>query len=236
MPGLEYESACDSRRDSVSRTADRGRSRNVIRRGFAGLQYGNSQAAEFQCEHDHFRLLGEDNIRRYVAIREVRIRVDRRDSWFEIFARACAAKAAGCRITVSTPPGEPIPAVRLLDDLTDAWAAGIEFVEETDARLGEVMRQRQTQRLRFAAPDRVPPALRQVAAETGIYIADAPVLIEGTSSCSGICASRASATSITATAISARAARNRAPSRSNRYCFAASAARIAASHRFQSAP
>ena len=141
--------------------------------------YGASQAAEFQCEHDHFRLLGEDNIRRYVAIREVRIRVDRRDTWFEIFARACAAKAAGCRITVSTPPGEPIPAVRMLDELTDPWAAGIEFVEETDARLGEVMRQRQTQRLRFAAPDRVPPVLRQVAAETGIFIADAPVLIEG---------------------------------------------------------
>jgi RHH-type proline utilization regulon transcriptional repressor/proline dehydrogenase/delta 1-pyrroline-5-carboxylate dehydrogenase len=141
--------------------------------------YSYWQRAEFHGAHDHFRLLGEDNVRRYLAIGEVRIRVDRRDSWFEIFARACAAKAAGNRVTISVSPGKPVPAVQMLDELTAPWAGGIEFVEESDEALGEIMRRQQTQRLRFAAPEHVPPLLRQIATETGLFIADAQVLVEG---------------------------------------------------------
>ena len=141
--------------------------------------YDQWQTREFGRGHDHFRLLGEDNFRRYEAIRQVRIRVDRRDTWFEVFARAAAAKTVGCHVTVSIAPGEPMPAVLMLDALTDSWAGGIEFVEETDRRLGEVMRERQTGRVRFAAPDRVPPLLRSISAETGIALIDLPVLAEG---------------------------------------------------------
>ncbi len=135
---------------------------------------------EFACPHDTMRLLGEDNVRRYSGLHEVRIRVDRRDTWFEIFARACAARTVGCRITVSFAPDQANPAVRLLDELTESWAGGIEFIEETDPRLGEVIRQQPTVRLRYAAPDRVPPLVRTIAAEVGLFIADAPVLAEGT--------------------------------------------------------
>ena len=76
-------------------------------------------------------------------------------------------------------PGESMPAVVMLDASTDSWAGGIEFVEETDQRLGEVMRERQTGRVRFAARDRVPPLLRTISAETGIALIDGPVLAEG---------------------------------------------------------
>ncbi|MEO8352208.1 MAG: bifunctional proline dehydrogenase/L-glutamate gamma-semialdehyde dehydrogenase, partial [Chthoniobacteraceae bacterium] len=72
---------------------------------------------EFAGPHDTMRLLGEDNVRRYSGLHEMRIRVDRRDTWFEIFARACAARAVGCRITVSFAPDQPNPAVRVLDEL-----------------------------------------------------------------------------------------------------------------------
>jgi RHH-type proline utilization regulon transcriptional repressor/proline dehydrogenase/delta 1-pyrroline-5-carboxylate dehydrogenase len=56
---------------------------------------------EFGREHDHFRLIGEDNFRRYLPIRSVRIRVHEHDSDFEIFARCAAARIAGCQQTVS---------------------------------------------------------------------------------------------------------------------------------------
>ena len=134
---------------------------------------------EFGREHDHFRLVGEDNVRRYLPLREVRVRIDPRDSLFDIFARACAGRAAGCRVTVSTPPGDPPRAVQLLDTLTDSWAADIEFIEESDAQLAEAIRYGETERVRFAAPGRVPAALRALAAETGTFLADAPVLGEG---------------------------------------------------------
>lgn len=141
--------------------------------------YDYWQNQEFGRVHDHLRLLGEDNFRRYEAVREARIRVDRRDTWFEVFARAAAAKAAGCHVIVSIAPGDPMPAVQMLDALTDSWAGGIEFIEETDARLGEVMRERKTGRIRFAAADRVPALLRTISAETGIALIDNPVLAEG---------------------------------------------------------
>jgi RHH-type proline utilization regulon transcriptional repressor/proline dehydrogenase/delta 1-pyrroline-5-carboxylate dehydrogenase len=141
--------------------------------------YDHAAREEFARSHDHFRLLGEDNFRRYLPIAEVRVRVHPADTFFEVFARAAAACAAGSRVTISFPPGSPPAPVRALDDLTDSWAARIEFVEESDAALTAVIRAGQTGRVRFAAPDRVPRELRVVAAEHAIHPADSPVLAEG---------------------------------------------------------
>jgi len=54
--------------------------------------YDRCAREEFHREHDHFRLLGQDNVRRYVPFREVRVRVHPADSVFELFARVCAAR------------------------------------------------------------------------------------------------------------------------------------------------
>ena len=67
----------------------------------------------------------------------------------------------------------------MLETLTHDWAGGIEFVDETDSQLREVILRRQTDRVRYAAADRVPLAIRTATAETGIYIADALVLGHG---------------------------------------------------------
>jgi RHH-type proline utilization regulon transcriptional repressor/proline dehydrogenase/delta 1-pyrroline-5-carboxylate dehydrogenase len=134
---------------------------------------------EFSREHDHFRLVGQDNLRRYLPVEHLRVRISAEDSVFEVFARVCAARAAGCRVTVSSPPDTEIPAARLLERLTESWAAAIEFVEETDQQLADVIRHQQTDRLRYAAPDRVPSVIRRAAAETGMYIAATPVLATG---------------------------------------------------------
>ncbi len=145
----------------------------------AMASYDRAFREEFGRKHDHFRLLGEDNVRRYLPFAAVRVRVDVRDSFFEVFARACAARAAGCRVTVSAQPDLAHAAVRRLDEMTDAWAAGIEFIEETDAELAAAIRSGEAERVRFAAAERVPVELRAVAHEAGVFLADAPVLAEG---------------------------------------------------------
>ncbi len=145
----------------------------------AMASYDRAYREEFGREHDHFRLLGEDNARRYLPFAAVRVRVDGRDSFFEIFARACAARAAGCRVTMSMPPDLAHAAVRRLDEMTDAWAAGIEFIEETDEELAAAIRSGATERVRFAAAERVPAELRTVAHEAGVFLADAAVVAEG---------------------------------------------------------
>jgi RHH-type proline utilization regulon transcriptional repressor/proline dehydrogenase/delta 1-pyrroline-5-carboxylate dehydrogenase len=151
-----------------------------LRRVIAAMaSYNLAMREEFAPQHDHFRLLGQDNFRRYLPVRDLRMRVHHDDTWFDILARVCAAKAAGCRVTVSTPIGLTSPAVELLDQLTQSWAGGIEFVEESDDGLIDVINLRHTDRLRYAAPDRVPRSVRQAVIERCIFVADAPVLMHG---------------------------------------------------------
>lgn len=141
--------------------------------------YDRWMREEFGQAHDHFRLIGEDNLRRYRPLREVRIRVHPADTTFDIFARACAAQTVGCRALVSTPPNLNSKAVQTLDDFTDAWGGAIEFLRETDEQLATAIRNNEVERVRFAAPDRVPSSIRSAAAEAFIHLADVPVLVEG---------------------------------------------------------
>ncbi|MDZ4657759.1 MAG: proline dehydrogenase family protein [Bythopirellula sp.] len=145
----------------------------------AAQSYEHWMAEEFDLVHDHFKLLGEDNFRRYLPLGEVRVRIHEQDTAFEIFARALASRSAGCRTVVSSPPDLQLPAVRLLDELTDSWAGAIEFVEESDADLAQALREGHVERLRFANPQRVPFVLRTAAAANGEYIADESVSTHG---------------------------------------------------------
>ncbi len=141
--------------------------------------YADNYRTEFGVAHDDMLLVGQDNFRRYLPVESLRVRVHPDDTAFEIFARVGAAKTVGCRVTVSTPPGLSSPAVALLDRLTDSWGGAVEFVEESDEQLAQVVRDRQTDRVRYAARDRVPREVRLAVGDTGIYIADSPVLVEG---------------------------------------------------------
>ena len=141
--------------------------------------YEHWMATEFEPCHDHFRLVGEDNFRRYLPIREVRVRYDEQDSLFELFARVLAARTAGCHTVVSSPPETTSKLLELLEQLTLDWAARIEFVEETDDQLTEVVQAYKQGRVRFAAPERVPANLRTIAAKRGTYLADKPVSPHG---------------------------------------------------------
>jgi RHH-type proline utilization regulon transcriptional repressor/proline dehydrogenase/delta 1-pyrroline-5-carboxylate dehydrogenase len=145
----------------------------------AAVNYTNRFCEEFGQSHDHFKLIGQDNFRRYLPVRELRIRVEPHDSLLSIIARLCAARVARCRTTISAPRDCRRAALRRLEEYTEPWAGAVEFVEETDAELAAVVRGRQTDRIRYAAPDRVTPAVQQAAAETGIYLATEPVSLEG---------------------------------------------------------
>ena len=140
--------------------------------------YERNQAEEFGRMHDQVAVVGQDNFRRYLPCGAVRVRVHPDDSAFEIFARVCAARTVGCQVTVSSPPGLGSPVVQLLDDLTEPWGGSIEFIEESDAELAELIARGGTDRVRYAG-DRAPREVLLAVGETGIYIARAPVLREG---------------------------------------------------------
>jgi RHH-type proline utilization regulon transcriptional repressor/proline dehydrogenase/delta 1-pyrroline-5-carboxylate dehydrogenase len=145
----------------------------------AALSYESAMRDEIGREHDHFRLVGQDNVRRYLPVGSVRVRVHESDTAFDVFARACAAHVTGCRVVVSTPRGLDAVAVRLLEQLTESWAAAIEFVEESDAELAQAIRDGQTDRVRYAAPDRAPLEVLEAGNQMNGCIVRVPVSAEG---------------------------------------------------------
>jgi RHH-type proline utilization regulon transcriptional repressor/proline dehydrogenase/delta 1-pyrroline-5-carboxylate dehydrogenase len=144
--------------------------------------YDHWARTEFLTPHDHFRLLGEDNFRRYLPVEPLRIRVTSDDTLSDIFNRAAAARAVGSRAIISSPPsfsGRASKAVSLLEELTHPWAGAIEFIEEDDDSLANAITLGQVARIRYAAPDRVPQSIRTAAAASLQYIADTPISRHG---------------------------------------------------------
>jgi RHH-type transcriptional regulator, proline utilization regulon repressor / proline dehydrogenase / delta 1-pyrroline-5-carboxylate dehydrogenase len=133
---------------------------------------------EFSREHDHFRLLGQDNLRRYQPFQEIRVRIDPRDSAFDLFIRTAAARVTGARVIVSGPLEFDSPPLVALDRATEAWGAGVEFLEEQDEELATwlaTLPPHSPARLRLANRDRATPALRTAANQAFQYLADEPV-------------------------------------------------------------
>jgi RHH-type proline utilization regulon transcriptional repressor/proline dehydrogenase/delta 1-pyrroline-5-carboxylate dehydrogenase len=144
--------------------------------------YADWARTEFHPAHDHFRLLGEDNFRRYLPVEPLRIRIHPDDSLSDIFCRAAAARALNCRAIVSSPSTPNLAvavAVELLDQITDPWAGAIEFIEEDDEALAAAIRTGQVARIRYAAPVRVAESIRAAAADALQYVADTPVSHHG---------------------------------------------------------
>jgi RHH-type proline utilization regulon transcriptional repressor/proline dehydrogenase/delta 1-pyrroline-5-carboxylate dehydrogenase len=134
--------------------------------------------AEFGREHDYFNLRGQDNLFRYLPKGRVVIRVHPDDTLFEVLARIAAAKIARCHPIISLVPGvsnrvtqflESHHGKRLVEDAP--------VVEQNDEELCGMIPK--VQRIRYAAPDRVPDVVYERAAETGFYISRAPVYMEG---------------------------------------------------------
>ncbi len=144
----------------------------------AAGSYQLAMTEEFGSDHDSFRLVGQDNLRRYLPLAALRVRIDRADSDFEVFAMVIAAHTAQCPPTVSSRSGWD-GRVALLREWSRRAEVAVEFVEETDAEVAEAIEAGQTDRLRFASAQRVPELVRRSAAATGLYLATEPVLADG---------------------------------------------------------
>ncbi|TWT99148.1 Bifunctional protein PutA [Botrimarina colliarenosi] len=147
----------------------------------AAVDYAEAAEQEFLARHDHFELLGQDNVRRYLPFNQIIVRLHSKDTPREVIGRVMAARSLGCRVVVSSPPDLPTELVALiaaLDDASVAWGAGLETLTESDEAIAAKAPDRGL-RLRYAAADRVPAIVREPAAESLAYVADAPVSPSG---------------------------------------------------------
>ncbi len=141
--------------------------------------YTEAAEQEFRSEHDHFRLLGQDNVRRYLSVEGLVIRIHPRDSFFETMARLCAARIAGCRPTVSVDPACQMEWLEWAKGEVAAWSPGFSWLVEDEAALANHLRAGEITRVRFTGADRIHEDLFAAAALNGVFLARDPVLPVG---------------------------------------------------------
>jgi RHH-type proline utilization regulon transcriptional repressor/proline dehydrogenase/delta 1-pyrroline-5-carboxylate dehydrogenase len=133
---------------------------------------------EFSREKDYFHLRGQDNILKYLPVGKVMVRIHKNDSLFDVLARIAAVRISGCQLIISVPVDFTDTVIEFLEHNDGIrLTGGVSLRYETDADVVETISQ--IQRIRYAAPERVPPEVFRGAAETGFYIARASVLMEG---------------------------------------------------------
>ncbi|MEL6896841.1 MAG: aldehyde dehydrogenase family protein, partial [Planctomycetota bacterium] len=131
--------------------------------------------------HDHVGLIGQDNQRRYIPVRQMRLRIDDTCSLEDLFRSLLAAAAANCPLTVSIPP-DVKPLAEILNHLLDhfamhaagAWHA--EWVQESEEALAEEIAAGRVDRLRvFSDAAELPERIHAVCREHFITILGKPV-------------------------------------------------------------
>ncbi|OEU65732.1 MAG: hypothetical protein BBJ57_11780 [Desulfobacterales bacterium PC51MH44] len=133
---------------------------------------------EFWQAKDYFHLRGQDNIMRYLPIGTVVIRVHPDDSLFEVLARIAIVKISRCKPLISLPPEFNNKNAEFLFGQYGKQLVGDATVtNQSDQDLISIIPD--VQRIRYAAPDRVPHEVLQAAAKAGFYIARTKVSMEG---------------------------------------------------------
>lgn len=133
---------------------------------------------EFSRAKDYFHLRGQDNIHRYLPAGRIMVRLHPEDSLFDTLARIAAVRIAGCELSISAPPGLSSAVVDFLHAKEGRRLTGdVPLQTVSDQQLADTLTQ--VARIRYAAPNRTPATVLKAAAQSGYYIARAPVLMEG---------------------------------------------------------
>jgi RHH-type proline utilization regulon transcriptional repressor/proline dehydrogenase/delta 1-pyrroline-5-carboxylate dehydrogenase len=140
--------------------------------------YLYAKEAEFSVEKDYFHLRGQDNLLRYLPLGKMAVRLHGKDSLFEILARIAAVKISGCSLIISIPEGLKNGSVEILSGKDGKDFIGSpEILYQSDKDLIDMLPE--VDGIRYAAPERVPPALLKAAARRGFYISGTKVVMEG---------------------------------------------------------
>lgn len=126
--------------------------------------------------HDHVHLIGQDNWRRYLPVRQLRIRLLGNETADDLALSMLAAAAAGCEVTYSfdAPAGHIVSILagvseHLIDHATTAWRC--EWIQESDESLAEEISTGRVDRLRLlVATKQLPPLLHDVCIENFVTV------------------------------------------------------------------
>lgn len=150
---------------------------NRLSRAVASI--AEAAASEFNAEHDHVRLIGQDNLRSYLAVPHLRVRLAADDDPVDLLITAAAAVAVDCRAVFSHRDGECEQLLEILDTATSAWAGRIEMVEESDEELATAIRSGLVDRVRLLSRRAEPEAINRACIERFVPCIRQPVVANG---------------------------------------------------------
>ncbi len=142
-------------------------------------------AEEFSREHDSVQVLGQDNIRRYRPVRQMRLRITSDDAIEQVLVAISAAVAVRCALTIShddwSGPNHD-ESRRLLGcvaAIADRLPGKVEILEETDEELAAAIHAGDVDRLRVLAPSRRSDIVNSACCEAFVSVIDEPVVADG---------------------------------------------------------
>ena len=114
---------------------------------------------EFLSTYDPVKLLGEDNLRRYLPVPHLRVRLENHDSLLDVLTAAAAAVAVGCRAVFSYDDDLQDDVIEALDGLIRRWSGRIELLHESDSDLAQSVGLGNVDRIRFLSEEEPPEAI-----------------------------------------------------------------------------
>ncbi|MCS7471094.1 proline dehydrogenase family protein [Stieleria sp. ICT_E10.1] len=132
--------------------------------------------------HDHVRLVGQDNWRRYLPVGQLRVRLQENETADDLAVSMLAAAAAKCPVTYSlcNESSDLVPVLEsisehLIDNAVSSWRC--EWVQESDEALAEEISDGRVDRLRvLTATKQLPMLLHDACRQAFISIIAEPVV------------------------------------------------------------
>ena len=147
--------------------------------GAALFNYEEYYSHEYTITHDHFRLIGQDNLRCYHPIKNIVVCIEPSDSVFDILLRVAAAHLTGHRTTVTVSPRLEQKRQVLIQNSEIFSDASGRVTLRSDRDIIELIDSGNGGRLRYVAPGTPPTPVVTAAHQKGIAIIDAPVSVNG---------------------------------------------------------
>jgi RHH-type proline utilization regulon transcriptional repressor/proline dehydrogenase/delta 1-pyrroline-5-carboxylate dehydrogenase len=140
---------------------------------FALSNYKKIWEEEFSQAKDVSHIYGEENIFRYLPVKNVGFRVQDNDNSADILLVMIAAQTAQTALTVSISANNP--SIEMIRKATTILTGAKIIIQDETAFIDEMERY---ERIRIVSP-KISDALYQKAAKLGQYIADKKPLVEG---------------------------------------------------------
>ncbi|TWU42195.1 bifunctional proline dehydrogenase/L-glutamate gamma-semialdehyde dehydrogenase [Novipirellula artificiosorum] len=137
---------------------------------------------EFAQQHDTFKLVGQDNLRRYRSTDAMNLRFDANDSLRDALISVSAAIAVNTQLTLSLDPTVAAEVTSTFNSVADVFPGLIHPVEETQTELALRMADGNVGRLRRLGSS-TSPEIDKASAEDFVTVVREPVVIDGRIEC-----------------------------------------------------